>query len=217
MGIMQIAFSQDKKSDVKATNKVKDIRDSVNIILSMPESKDKANYLSRLGDIYRFSNADSAIFYFSLSEKMALKLNYEEFLPTVHQDLSFVYSRLKSNYSRSLYYAILSKKDHEAIGIFDPSHDFNIMQEYAYMGSKTKVEKLLEIIKPAVISGNFKTNTLSKVTLLGLIGEAYLKINELDSALKYSSWGLRIPEKNKWPYIYSVSYTHLTLPTKRIV
>jgi len=210
IGILQISFSQDKKSDVKATNKVKDIRDSVNIILSMPESKDKANYLSRLGDIYRFSNADSAIFYFSLSEKMALKLNYEEFLPTVHQDLSFVYSRLKSNYSRSLYYAILSKKDHEAIGIFDPSHDFNIMQEYAYMGSKTKVEKLLEIIKPAVISGNFKTNTLSKGTLLGLIGEAYLKINELDSALKYSSWGLRIPEKNKWPYIYYVlAKTHL--------
>ena len=210
IGILQISFSQDKKSDAKATNKVKDIRDSVGIILSMPESKDKAKYLSRLGDIYRFSNADSAIFYFSLSEKVALKLNYEEFLPTIHNDLSFVYSRLKSNYSRSLYYAILSKKDHEAIGIFDPSDDFIIMQEYAYMGSKTKVEKLLEIIKPAVISGNFKNNTLSQGTLLGLIGEAYLKINELDSALKYSSWGLRIPEKNKWPYIYYVlAKTHL--------
>jgi len=210
IGILQISFSQDKKSDPKATNKFKDIRDSVGIILSMPESKDKAKYLSRLGDIYRFSNADSAIFYFSLSEKVALKLNYEEFLPTIHNDLSFVYSRLKSNYSRSLYYAILSKKDHEAIGIFDPSDDFIIMQEYAYMGSKTKVEKLLEIIKPAVISGNFKNNTLSQGTLLGLIGEAYLKINELDSALKYSSWGLRIPEKNKWPYIYYVlAKTHL--------
>jgi serine phosphatase RsbU (regulator of sigma subunit) len=210
IGILQISFSQDKKSDALATNKVKDIRDSVGIILSMPESKDKAKYLSRLGDIYRFSNADSAIFYFSLSEKVALKLNYEEFLPAIHKDLSFVYSRLKSNYSRSLYYAILSKKDHEAVGIFDPSDDFGIMQEYAYMGSKTKVEKLLEIIKPVVISGNFKANTLSQGTLLGLIGEAYLKINELDSALKYSSWGLRIPEKNKWPYIYYVlAKTHL--------
>jgi len=210
IGILQISFSQDEKSDAQATNKVKDIRDSVSIILSMPESKDKAKYLSRLGNIYRFSNADSTIFYFSLSEKMAFKLNYEEFLPTIHGDLSFVYSRLKSNYSRSLYYAILSKKDHEAIGIFDPSDDFIIMQEYAYMGSKTKVEKLLEIIKPAVISGNFKNNTLSQGTLLGLIGEAYLKINELDSALKYSSWGLRIPEKNKWPYIYYVlAKTHL--------
>ncbi len=210
IGILQISFSQDKKSDALATNKVKDIRDSVNIILSMPESKDKAKYLSRLGDIYRFSFADSAIFYFSLSEKIALKLNYDKFLPAVHKDLSFVYSRLKSNYSRSLYYAILSKKDHEAVGIFDPSDDFGIMQEYAYMGSKTKVEKLLEIIKPVIISGNFKANTLSQGTLLGLIGEAYLKINELDSALKYSSWGLRIPEKNKWPYIYYVlAKTHL--------
>jgi serine phosphatase RsbU (regulator of sigma subunit) len=210
IGIIQISFAQDKKPETPVASKVKDIRDSVRIILSMPESKVKAKYLSQLGDIYRFSNADSAIFYFSLSEKIALKLNYENFLPAVHKDLSFVYSRLKSNYSRSLYYAILSKKDHEAVGIFDPSDDFGIMQEYAYMGSKTKVEKLLEIIKPAVISGNFKTNTLSKGTLLGLIGEAYLKINELDSALKYSSWGLRIPEKNKWPYIYYVlAKTHL--------
>ena len=210
IGILQISFSQDKKSNASASIKVKDIRDSVRIILSMPESKDKAKYLSRLGDIYRFSNADSAIFYFSLSEKMALKLKYKEFLPTIHNDLSFVYSRLKSNFSRSLYYAILSKKDHEALGIFDPSDDFIIMQEYAYMGSKTKVEKLLQIIKPAVISGNFKANTLSQGTLLGLIGEAYLKINELDSALKYSSWGLRTPEKNKWPYIYYIlAKTHL--------
>ena len=210
IGIMQIAFSQDKNPVAPLTNKVKDIRDSVGFILSMPESKDKANQLSRLGDIYRFSNADSAIFYFSLSEKLALKLNYKEFLPTIHNDLSFVYSRLKSNYSRSLYYAILSKKDHEAIGIFDPYDDFIIMQEYAYMGSKTKVEKLLETIKPVVISGNFKANTLSQGTLLGLIGEAYLRVNELDSALKYSTWGLKIPEKNKWPYIYYVlAKTHL--------
>ncbi len=204
IGILQISFSQDEKSDAQATNKVKDIRDSVSIILSMPESKDKAKYLSRLGNIYRFSNADSTIFYFSLSEKMAFKLNYEEFLPTIHGDLSFVYSRLKSNYSRSLYYAILSKKENEAIGIFDPRNDFNIMMEYAYMGSKTKVEKLLEIIKPQVVSGKLKSMTLNHGTLLGLVGEAYLRINELDSALKYSSWGLSIREKDKWPYVYYV-------------
>jgi serine phosphatase RsbU (regulator of sigma subunit) len=210
IGILQISFSQDKKSDAEATNKVKDLSDSVRIILSMPESKDKANYLSRLGGIYRFSNADSAIFYFSLSEKLALKLNYAEFLPTIHSDLSFIYSRLKSNFSRSLYYIILAKKENEAIGIFDPSDDFNIMQEYAYMGSKTKVEKLLERIKLVVISGNFKTNTFNQGTLLGFIGEAYLRINVLDSALKYSTWGLRIPEKNKWPYIYYIlAKTHL--------
>ena len=66
IGIMQIAFSQDKNPVAPLKNKVKDLSDSVGIILSMPESKDKAKYLSRLGDIYRFSNADSAIFYFSL-------------------------------------------------------------------------------------------------------------------------------------------------------
>ena len=204
IGILPISFAQDKKSETKETNKIKDIRDSVRIILSMPESKDKANYLFRLGDVYRFSKADSALFYFSLSEKLAYKLNYDQFLPTIHSAIGFVYSRSKSNYSRSLYNAILTKKENETIGKFSPNDDFGIMMEYAYMGSKTKVENLLKIIKPEIISGNFKSNTYSKGTLLGLVGEAYMRINELDSALKYSSWGLSIPEKNKWPYIYYV-------------
>ena len=210
IGIMQIAFSQDKNPVAPLKNKVKDLSDSVGIILSMPESKDKAKYLYRIGDIYRFSKADSAIFYYSLAEKMALKFNDDQFLPQIHSAIGFVYSRSKSNYSRSLYYAILSKKENEAIGIFSPSDDFVIMMEYAYMGSKTKVENLLKKIKPEIISGNFKSNTYSKGTLLGLVGEAYMRINELDSALKYSAWGLRIPEKNKWPYVYYVlAKTHL--------
>jgi serine phosphatase RsbU (regulator of sigma subunit) len=204
IGIVQISFSQDKKSNASASNKVKDIRDSVRIILSMPESKDKANYLFRLGDVYRFSKADSALFYFFLSEKLAYKLNYDQFLPTIHSAIGFVYSRSKSNYSRSLHYAILSKKDNEAVGENSPSDDFSIMMEYAYMGSKTKVENLLINIKPVIISGNFNSNIYSQGTMLGLIGEAYMRINELDSALKYTKWGLRIPEKNKWPYIYYV-------------
>lgn len=210
IGIMQISFAQDKKPDAQTANKGKDISDSVRIILSMPKSKDKANYLFRLGDFYRFSIADSAIFYYSLSEKIALKFNDDQFLPQIHSAIGFVYGRSKSNYSRSLHYAILSKKENEAIGIFSPYDDFRIMMEYAYMGSKTKVENLLKIIKPEIISGNFKSNTYSKGTLLGLVGEAYMRINELDSALKYSSWGLSIPEKNKWPYIYYVlAKTHL--------
>lgn len=224
---LQISFAQDKKSETKPTNKIKDIRDSVRIILSMPESKDKVKYLSRLGEIYRFSNADSAIFYFSLSEQLALKLKDVEFLPAIHKAMGFVYGRLKSNYSRSLYYAILSKKDNEAIGEMSPSDDFSIMMEYAYMGSKSKVEKLLEKIKPFVLSSNFKEGTVSKGNTLVYIGEAYLRINELDSALKYASWGLRIPDKNKAPYVYyvlaqtylnkkeyqkSLDYIHIGLP-----
>ena len=126
-------------------------------------------------------------FNFQYGIALVLSKNYLEAIPILKNAID-----LKSDFSDA--HVILGdtfqavKKDHEAIGIFDPSDDFIIMQEYAYMGSKTKVEKLLEIIKPAVISGNFKNNTLSQGTLLGLIGEAYLKINELDSALKYSSW-----------------------------
>jgi serine phosphatase RsbU (regulator of sigma subunit) len=210
IGILQISFSQDKKSNAPASNKVKDIRDSVGIILSMPESKDKANYLFRLGDVYRFSKADSALLYYSLSEEIALKLKDAQFLPTIHKAMGFVYGRLKSNYSRSLYYAILSKKDNEAIGENSPSDDFSIMMEYAYMGSKSKVEKFLEKIIPFVLSGNFNSEAISKANTLVYIGEAYMRINELDSALKYASLGLRIPEKNRTPYVYYVlAQSHL--------
>ena len=210
IGILQISFSQDKKLNAPASNKVKDIRDSVGIILSMPESKDKANYLFRLGDFYRFSKADSAILYYSLSEEIALKLKDAQFLPTIHKAMGFVYGRLKSNYSRSLYYAILSKKDNEAIGENSPSDDFSIMMEYAYMGSKSKVEKFLEKIIPFVLSGNFNSEAISKANTLVYIGEAYMRINELDSALKYASLGLRIPEKNRTPYVYYVlAQSHL--------
>lgn len=226
IGIMQIAFSQDKKP-VAATNKVKDIRDSARIILSMPESKDKANYLLRLGNHYRYSNADSTIYYSSLAEKLALKLNDAELLSTIHTAIGFVYGRLKSNYSRSLYYAILAKKEHEAIGKSSPSDDFSIMMEYAYMGSKSKVEKLLEKIKPFILSGNYNPEVISKANTLVYIGEAYMRINELDSALKFASWGLRIPEKNRTQYVYyvlaqshlnkrdyqkSLDYIHIGLP-----
>jgi len=227
IGILPISFAQDKKSETPVASKIKDIRDSVGIILSMPESKDKANYLFRLGDVYRFSKADSAIFYYSLSEQLALKLKDAQFLPTIHTAMGFVYGRLKSNYSRSLYYAILSKKDHEAAGEINLSDDFSIMMEYAYMGSKSKVEKLLEKIKPFVLSLNFNSGTISKANTLVYIGEAYMRINELDSALKYASWGLRMPEKNRTPYVYyvlaqshlnkkdyqkSLDYIHIGLP-----
>ena len=204
IGFIQISFSQESKSNLSASKKPKDITDSVKIILSMPESKDKVNCLYRLGNNYRFSKADSAILYYSLSEQLAIKLKDAQFLPTIHTAMGFVYGRLKSNYSRSLYYAILSKKDHEAIGQVNVSDDFSIMMEYAYMGSKSKVEKLLEKIKPFVIVDNFKAESVSQANTLIYMGEAYMRINELDSALKYASWGLRIPEKNLTPYVYYI-------------
>jgi serine phosphatase RsbU (regulator of sigma subunit) len=139
-----------------------------------------------------------------MAEKMAVKLKEEHLLPEIHYGMSFVYSRLKSNYSRSLYYAILRKKGNEAIGAANLADDFTIMMEYAYMGSKTKVEKLLENLKPKIISGAYTIPTMSQATLIGLIGESYLKTNQLDSALKFGLWSLGIPEKNKWPYLYFV-------------
>lgn len=204
IGIFQISFSQDKKLPIQTSKKAKDISDSIKIIQAMPESKNKVNLLYRLGNIYTFSKADSAIFYYSLAEQLAIKLNDAQFLPAIHTAIGFVYGRLKSNYSRSLYYSILAKKDHEAIGESNETDDFSIMMEYAYMGSKSKVEKLLEKIKPVVTSKDFNSKNYNRANTIAYIGEAYLRINELDSALKYGLWGLRIPDRNKTPYVYYI-------------
>ena len=218
IGILQISFSQDKKSNAPASNKVKDIRDSVRIILSMPESKDKANYLFRLGDVYRFSKADSAILYYSLSEEIALKLKDAQFLPTIHKAMGFVYGRLKSNYSRSLYYAILSKKDHEAIdsykkaiSINNKNHIayFNLAHSYLRLGRHEKALSCLQIVLNLNPKFDQAYNAISVIyTNIGKFEQAYenIKKAEIDGLILIGgdgtfTGGMIFNEEYKFPCI----------------
>jgi tetratricopeptide (TPR) repeat protein len=211
--VKQEAFSQDKKSGYDFNRPIENIRDSTSNILSMTDSKDKAFYLLKLGGSYALNYADSAILYFKLSEKIALQLNFNEILPRVHGSLGVVFRYLKSNYSSALHYHTLAKKENEDLGIINMYPDFDIMLDYAYMGSSSKTEKLLEKIKPTALAESYKqqlkyrpgsTNT----SIVGMVGQAYNAANQQDSAIKYSLLALEIikssPENMRWGFPYII-------------
>ena len=212
-GVGQQAFSQEKKSEYDFSRVIKNIRDSTSSILSMPDSKDKAFYLKKLGDSYNLSDADSSILYYKLSEKIALQLKFKEILPRIHDNLGTVYRWMKSNYSSALYYHTLAKKENEDLGIIAFLPDWHIMQDYAYMGSSSKTEKLLEKIKPIALDyykQQFKKRPEDRrAGPVGIIGQSYNAANQQDSAIKYSLLALEILKAqpvndNSWGFPFIV-------------
>jgi serine phosphatase RsbU (regulator of sigma subunit) len=181
IGIIQQACSQDTKNGYDFNRVIKKIKDSTRSILSMPDSKDKAFYLFKLGSSYTLNNADSSILYLKLSEQIAIKLSFKEIYPRIHSSLGTVYRYLKSNYSTSLYYNTLAKREREDLGIISDYPDLNIMEDYAFMGSNSKAEKLLEKIKPTV----FDVSKNKGFPYLGMVAQCYDEMNESDSAIKY--------------------------------
>ncbi len=205
IGVIHQAFSQDKKTGYDFNRVIKKIRDSASSILSMQDSKDKAFYLYKLGSSYTLNNADSSILYLKLSEKIALQFNFKEIYPRIHTSLGQVNRYLKSNYSSALYYNTLAKKEKEDLGIKDVFPDFNIMEDYAFMGSNTKTEKLLEKIKPTVFEVSLKGKNSA---LVGQVGQCYDVMNQNDSAIKYSLLALEVnkalPDGKRWGFPYVV-------------
>jgi len=202
----QNAFSQEKKYnfDFKFDNDF--AKDSTSIILSMGETKDKSYYLYKLGSTYFFSNSDSTIYYLKLAEKIAQSLNFQEILPEIHADLANSYGMMKSNQSIALYYNTLSKQEFENLKVKQAYPDFNIMMNYASMGSVTKTKKLLDKITPTVLAESYKSGDM--ISYVGMVGQIYNIINEQDSALKYSLLALEfnqtLPVNKRWGYPYFV-------------
>ncbi len=190
IGVMQLAFSQDKKTGYDFNKVIKKIRDSTSSILSMPDSKDKAFCLYKLGSSYSLNNADSSILYLKLSEQIAIKFNFKEIYPHIHKSMGQVYRYLKSNYSSSLYYNTLAKKEREDLRIISDYPDLNIMEDYAFMGSNSKAEKLLEKIKPTV----FDVSKKKCVAYVGMVAQCYDEMNEIDSAIKYGLLALDVDQ-----------------------
>jgi len=202
----QNAFSQEKKYnfDFKFDNDF--AKDSTSIILSMRETKDKSYYLYKLGRTYFFSNSDSTIYYLKLAEKIAQSLNFQEILPEIHADLANSYGMMKSNQSIALYYNTLSKQEFENLKVKQAYPDFNIMMNYASMGSVTKTKKLLDKITPTVLAESYKSGDM--ISYVGMVGQIYNIINEQDSAIKYSQLALEfnqtLPVNKRWGYPYFV-------------
>ena len=202
----QNAFSQEKKYDFDFKFDNNFVKDSTSIILSMGETKDKSYYLYKLGSFYFFSNSDSTIYYLKLAEKIAQSLNFQEILPQLHADLANSYGMMKSNQSIALYYNTLSKQEFENLKVKQAYPDFNIMMNYASMGSVTKTKKLLDKITPTVLAESYKSGNM--ISYVGMVGQIYNIINEQDSAIKYSQLALEfnqtLPVNKRWGYPYFV-------------
>jgi serine phosphatase RsbU (regulator of sigma subunit) len=202
----QNAFSQEKKYNLDFINNNDFAKDSTSIILSMGETKDKSYYLYKLGSFYFFSNSDSTIYYLKLAEKIAQSLNFQEILPEIHADLANSYGMMKSNQSIALYYNTLSKQEFENLKVKQAYPDFNIMMNYASMGSVTKTKKLLDKITPTVLAESYKSGDM--ISYVGMVGQIYNIINEQDSAIKYSLLALEfnqtLPVNKRWGYPYFV-------------
>jgi len=69
LGLFHGSIADDKTTNLSLPKKPKEIKDSISIIMSMPESKDKIILVTRLALNYRFSNFDSAFLYYSMAEK----------------------------------------------------------------------------------------------------------------------------------------------------
>ena len=78
------------------------------------------------------------------------------------------------------------------------------MEDYAFMGSNTKAEKLLEKIKPTVFDVSKKNGSAS----VGMVAQCYDVMNESDSAIKYGLLALDVDqvrtEAKRWLFPYVV-------------
>jgi serine phosphatase RsbU (regulator of sigma subunit) len=206
-----LGFSQEKKYEFNLDpNSGTTIKDSVLYINQLPESKDKAYLLYRLSSYYFFRNADSTIYYAKLVDSYTDKNSFKELQYFNHFMIGQVYMMMKSNYSLSLYYLNLSKKEAEEANAYVGDLKENIegitIQCFSGLGSYSKVKvKLIELSKTALErSYNYKYI----YTPVGMIGHMYIQIKEYDSAIKYSKQAIELnktfPKEKKWGFPYFV-------------
>ncbi len=208
--IVSPLFSQENINEYNNLSFTEKIKDSIGIINSMSNTKEKALYFDKLATYYFYSNSDSSLKYMLKSESLAKKLNLPILAADNHVYLSMLYRMMKSNYSTSLYYANLAKKEVEVENITDSSFQANLFMQflgiYASLGNFSKVKKMLnenayQIMNPGKTSESIWTT-------IGMIGVYYNQINEFDSAIKYSYLALdlnkSLPLAKKWGFPYYI-------------
>ena len=208
--IVSPLFSQENINEYNNLSFTEKIKDSIGIINSMSNTKEKALYFDKLATYYFYSNSDSSLKYMLKSESLAKKLNLPILAADNHVYLSMLYRMMKSNYSTSLYYANLAKKEVEVENITDSTFQANLFMQflgiYASLGNFSKVKKMLnenayQIMNPGKTSESIWTT-------IGMIGVYYNQINEFDSAIKYSYLALdlnkSLPLAKKWGFPYYI-------------
>ena len=177
--IYSFGFSQEKKYDFNLDPGAGLlIKDSIDFINQLPESNDKAYLQYRLGGYYFFRNADSTIYYSKLVDSYTEKNTFKELQYYNHFLLGQVYMMMKSNYSLSLYYLNIAKKEAEESNAYTGDIKENIegvtIQCYSGLGSYSKVKvKLIEMSKNA-LANSYNYKFIDKLGLMMDFGELWV-------------------------------------------
>ncbi len=217
--------AQEQYNDYANVKITSNIIDSTGYFNNLKDSKEKAIGFDKLATYYFYANSDSALNYLKKAVSLAKKLNLPVLQATNHIFIGMQYRMMKSNFSTSLYYVNMAKREAEAANITDSGFHANIyMQQlglYSSLGSFSKAKKMLnedaiKIMTPGKTSESIWTP-------VGMVGVYYNQINEHDSAIKYSQLAIEInknlPLVKKWGFPYYVmadSYVKLKQYQKAI-
>ena len=204
-------FSQEKKYNFNLDpSSGMSLKDSIDIIKQLPESDNKAYLLYRLSGYYFFKNADSSIYYGKELEKYTTKNDFKELQYNNHFAMGQLYMMMKSNFSLSLYYMNLAKKETEEINAYKGDIKDNIegitIQCYAGLGSYSKVKAILDEQAKTALANSY--NYAYKYTPVGMLGQMYAQIKEYDSSISFSKKAIELdrtfPKEKKWGFPYFV-------------
>jgi serine phosphatase RsbU (regulator of sigma subunit) len=204
-------FSQEKKYDFTIDPSIgTTIKDSIDIINQLPESDNKAYLLYRLSGYYFFKNADSSIYYSKLVNSYTENNTFKELQFHNHAQLGRLYMMMKSNFSLSLYYVNLAKKEAETsnayTGVYREIIESIEISCYAGLGSFSKVKINLQEISKTALERSY--NYANIYTPIGVLGQMYVLIKEYDSAIKFSKQAIALnrtfPKEKKWGFPYFV-------------
>jgi len=209
--ISSFGFSQEKKFHFKVdASGVELIKDSIDLINQLPESNNKAFLQYQLSRYYFFKNADSSIYYSKLVEKYTEENKFKELQYFNHASLGMIFMMMKSNFSLSLYYINLAKKEAEESNAYNGEIKELIenteIQSYSGLGSYSKVKVRLDEFGKTALAQSYNYRNI--YTPVGMLGQMYAQIKEYDSSIKFSRQAIDLnrtfPKEKKWGYPYIV-------------
>ena len=202
--------AQEQYNDYANVKITSNILDSTGYFNNLKDSKEKAIGFDKLGTFYFYANSDSALNYLKKAESLAKKLNLPVLEATNHIFIGMLYRMMKSNFSTSLYYVNMAKREAEAANITDSGFHANLyMQQlglYSSLGSYSKAKKMLKEDAIKIMTPGKTSEAIW--TPVGMVGVYYNQINEHDSAIKYSQLAIEmnktLPLAKKWGFPYYV-------------
>ena len=168
------------------------INDSLKLVASTNSNYKKVDILINIGWRYIYSNGDTAIKYFKISDEIAFKSKEELQLRRVYNNIAAAYNQTIGNYPLGLHYGTEALKLGNKLNLSDSlmrNTYFHLGQCYAYLHNKDLALKYLILATP--YSTRFIKNN-------GTLPKVYYILEMYDTAYFYNMRIINI--QNKLPY-----------------